>query len=88
MDPETLKAEYPEAAEALMREGARQERERIQAIEELEAPGHEDLVAELKYDPEATAESVSRAIVERQKEAREDRLEARRVEDDDEKRGG
>lgn len=63
-----LRAKYapgPAEVERARAEGAKRERERIQAIEALDAPGHEDLINEMKWDPEATVDSVSRAIVER-----------------------
>lgn len=59
MDLETLRAEHPEIVEAIrteaMQAGAQQERERIQAIEEIAMAGHEDLVQAAKADGKTTA---------------------------------
>lgn len=83
---EELREAFPQLVdqieEAARAEGVVSERERIQAIEELEAPGHEDFVAERKFDPEATADSVSREVLERQKQGRQDRLNARREDEE------
>lgn len=44
-------------------EGAESERERIRSIEALGTSGHRELVDELKYDPEMTAETAALRIV-------------------------
>ena len=63
MDLEKLKAEYPELVQAIraeaMKDGADQERARIQAIEEIAAPGHENLVNAAKFDGVTTAEALA-----------------------------
>lgn len=64
--------------ESARAEGAKAERERIRAIEELPAAGHEDFVRKLKYQPDATADSVARELLARQKLGRQERLSARR----------
>jgi len=51
--------------------GATAERERIQGIEALDAPGYESVIADNKFNAEATAESVSKLILDAQKEKRE-----------------
>ncbi len=54
------------------KEGAENERKRIAAIEALDAPGCEEVIANAKADPEATAESTAVAILKKQKEVREE----------------
>lgn len=51
--------------------GAKAERERIQAIEAVSAPGHEDLIAKMKFEDGATAESVALAVVQAQAKVRQ-----------------
>lgn len=68
--------------ESARAEGAKAERERIRAIEELPAAGREDLVRELKYQPDATADSVARELLARQKLGRQARLSARREDEE------
>lgn len=52
-------------------EGAQAERERIQSIESIKAPGYENLVSENKFKPESTKESISALVVEAQEARRE-----------------
>jgi len=52
--------------------GAKAERERIQGIEGVKAEGHEILIAENKFKPEATKESVSVLILAAQDKAKTD----------------
>lgn len=63
MDLEKLTAEYPELVQAIraeaIKEGAAQERARIQAIEEIAVPGHESLVQAAKFDGVTTAEALA-----------------------------
>jgi signal peptide peptidase SppA len=47
---EQIRAESPEAAQALIALGAEQERARIQGVENAVLPGHEALIASLKFD--------------------------------------
>lgn len=58
MDVQTLKAEHPAVAEALINEGkvmgATAERERIQGVEAQGMKGHEALIATLKFDGKTT----------------------------------
>ena len=79
VDLETLKTEHPETYALAVAEGqaagalaaAESERERIKAIEALAMPGHESLIASMKYDPTATAASVALAVVAAEKTQRE-----------------
>lgn len=67
MDLDKLKAEYPELVQAIrneaVAEGAAQERARIQAIEDIATPGHEDLVNEAKFKSGISAEALAVAIL-------------------------
>lgn len=67
MDLEKLKAEHPELVQAIRNEGVAagvaQERARIQAIEDIATPGHEDLVNEAKFSTGTTAEALAVAIL-------------------------
>jgi len=53
-------------------EGAANERKRIQDIEGIKAEGFENVIAENKFKPEASKDSVSALIVEAQNKAKED----------------
>ena len=46
------------------------ERERIQSIESIKAPGFEALIAEQKYNPDATRQSVAEAVLNQQEAQR------------------
>lgn len=67
MTLEKLKAEHPEIVEAIRNEakgeGAKDERARIQAIEEIAVAGHEELVAKAKFDEPMSAEQLAVAIL-------------------------
>ena len=67
MDLEKLKAEHPELVQAIRKEaiaeGAAQERARIQAIEDIATPGHEDLVNEAKFKTGISAEALAVSIL-------------------------
>ena len=84
MDLEKLKAEHPDLVQAIrseaLAEGAAQERARIQAIEDIATPGHEDLVNDAKYNSGMTAEALAVAILKAQK-ARVEKNAADLVED-------
>jgi ClpP class serine protease len=79
---ETLASDYPDLAKALTDEGyaagleagkalgAEAERTRIQGIEALAMPGHEDLIAALKYDGSTTAEQAAVQILGAEKHSR------------------
>jgi ClpP class serine protease len=68
--PETYKAVFALGKTEGLTEGATAERERIQSIESLKAPGFESVIADEKYKPEATRDSVSHAILEAQEAKR------------------
>jgi len=65
------KAENAEAVENAKAEGADAENARIKAIEEIEAPGMEKLIAEKKFDKAENKDTVSSAILAKQKADRE-----------------
>lgn len=68
--PETYKLIFAEGRAEGVTAGATTERERIQSIESLKAPGFEALIAESKFNPEATRQTVADAILGKQEEAR------------------
>lgn len=74
MDIDTLKEDYPELATALIQEGADAERARIQACEDASLPGHEALVASMKFDGKSTGQDVAMAIIQAEKKIRADHL--------------
>lgn len=79
---EDLRAACPGAVEEIEEEAASEaaeaERERIQAIYDLDVPSaYDDLKGEAMFDPEATANTVSRRILDRQSERKRAQLEAR-----------
>lgn len=67
-----IKNEYPAIVEALRaegrEEGAKAERERIQAVHALAMPGHEALVAAAMFDGKSDAGAVAIAVLAAQKE--------------------
>ena len=60
---EQVAAEHPEAAAALVAQGASAERARIQGIEAQAIAGHEKLIESLKFDGKSTAGDAAMAIV-------------------------
>ncbi|MXS85299.1 signal peptide peptidase SppA [Nitrosomonas sp. HPC101] len=74
MDIDTLKQDYPEIVTALMQEGADAERARIQGCEGACLPGHEPLVASMKFDGKSTGQDVAMAIIQAEKKIRADHL--------------
>lgn len=74
--PETYKAIFALGKTAGVTEGATAERERIQGIESLKAPGFESMIAEEKYKPEATRQTVANAILEAQEVKRSEKAAA------------
>lgn len=79
MTIETVKAEYPEIAQALAKEGAEQERARIQACEAAGLAGHEAIVNAMKYDGHSTGGDVAMAIVQAEQKLRANHLESVRA---------
>lgn len=65
-----------------VKEGAEAERGRLNAIEEASLPGHEDLVAKAKSDPEMTAEKLALQIVAAEKARGSDFLKAAKAAED------
>lgn len=62
---------FPEASAEIEAEAREAERERIQAIHDLDVPNaYGELVVEGMFEPDSTAESVSRAVVEAQSQKR------------------
>jgi len=70
--PDVAKAIVNEAAEAIKKEafesGAKNERDRILAIEAASLPGHEDLIEEAKKDGSITAEKLALKIISAEKQ--------------------
>lgn len=67
---EQVAAEHPEAAAALIAQGASAERARIQGIEAQAIAGHESLINSMKFDGQSTAGDAAMAIVAAEKSAR------------------
>lgn len=91
MDMTKLRAEHPALVEALLKEGrdsvdatalraegAKAERERIQAIHALSSPGHAKLITEAMFDGTSTAGDVAQKIVAADNAARAHTLDALR----------
>jgi signal peptide peptidase SppA len=84
MDIEKLKAEHPALAQALYDEGfkageakgAENERTRIKDVEAQALPGHDKLIAELKFDGKSTGGDAAVAILAAEKKKRGDKLAA------------
>lgn len=77
---ETLKAEHSDIYQAAAAEGAKAERERIQGVEALAMPGHEELIASLKYDGNTSPEAAAVQVLKAEKSNRENALETHRNE--------
>ena len=75
MSYEAVRESAPEVFEKIrlegIEEGKKGERERIQAIESIQAPGYEALIAEHKFKPESTKESVAAMVLEAQEARRQ-----------------
>lgn len=67
---EQVASAHPDAAKALIAQGAKDERERIAGIEAQAIPGHEALIAALKADPTKTPGDAAMAIVKAEREGR------------------
>ena len=67
---EQLAAEAPDVLAAIQAEGASAERARIQAVEAQAIPGHEALIASLKFDGKSTAGDAAMAVLAAEKQAR------------------
>lgn len=71
MNVEQLEKDHPELAASLRAEGAASERARIQAVEQQLMPGHETLIAGMKFDGKSTGGDAALAIVAAEKKSRE-----------------
>ena len=71
---ETLKANHADIYQAVLDQGAKAERERIQGVEALAMPGHEALIDQFKYDGATTAEAAAVQILKAEKTNRESAL--------------
>ena len=67
---EQIAAEAPDVLAAIQAEGASAERARIQAIEAQAIPGHEALIATLKFDGKSTAGDAAMAVLAAEKQTR------------------
>lgn len=67
---ESLAADAPDVLAAVQAEGASAERARIQAIEAQAVPGHEALIAALKFDGKSTAGDAAMAVLAAEKSQR------------------
>ena len=80
MDVQKLKAEHPAVAEALIAEGreagASAERQRIQEVEAQALPGHEALIASLKFDGKTSGGEAAVKVLQAEKAKKGDRLAA------------
>lgn len=82
MDVQKLKAEHPDVAEALINEGkelgATAERERIKSVEAQSMPGHEALIATLKFDGKTSGPEAAVQVLAAEKSKKGDALAALR----------
>lgn len=67
MTLEELKAKHPELYNQIVNQGTADERKRMQAIDDLAMPGHEELVNKAKYETGITAEALAVEIVKAEK---------------------
>ena len=67
---EQIAAEAPDLLASIQQEGASAERARIQAVEGQSLPGHEALIATLKFDGKSTAGDAAMAVLAADKKAR------------------
>lgn len=89
MDVQKLKAEHPDVAEALINEGkamgATAERDRIQNVEAQSMPGHEALIATLKFDGKTSGPEAAVQVLAAEKAKKGDQLAALKADADDAK---
>jgi len=67
---EQLAADAPDLLASILAEGASQERARIQAVEAQAIPGHEALIAALKFDGNTTGGEAAMAVLAAEKQSR------------------
>ncbi len=65
-----IAAEAPDVLAAIQQEGASTERARIQAIEAQAIPGHDALIASLKFDGKSTAGDAAMAVLAAERQTR------------------
>lgn len=70
MNKEQIESEHPTLAAELRAEGAQAERARIQAVEAQTIPGHEGLIASLKFDGKSNAGDAALAVLAAEKTSR------------------
>lgn len=75
MDKDELKNEHPDVYEAILVEGAKAERERIEAIDALSVDGEEELIEKMKADSSVTPEQAAIKILQAVK-AKNEKLKA------------
>ncbi len=76
VDRAEIEANHPALAAELRADGAKQERERIQAVEAQLVPGHEALINSLKFDGTATAGTAAMAVLAAEKKTRQAHIDA------------
>lgn len=67
---EQIAAEAPDVLAAIQQEGASTERARIQSIEAQAIPGHDALIASLKFDGKSTAGDAAMAVLAAERQTR------------------
>ena len=70
MTMDTFIQRYPAMAETLKMEGAKEERERIQSVEDQLMSGHELLIQSLKFDGKTTGAEAAIKVLAAEKESR------------------
>lgn len=70
MDKETIERDHPELAAALRAEGALAERERIRDVEAQAMPGHDDLIARMKFDGKTSGAAAAVEVLAAEKQKR------------------
>lgn len=71
VDKTQIEAEHPALAAELRADGARQERERIQAVEGQSIPGHEALINSMKFDGTSDGGAAAMAVLAAEKKTRQ-----------------
>lgn len=79
MDLETIKAQHPEIYGAILGEGAAAERQRIQDVLAKALPGHEALINGMAFDGSTTGPEAAVAVLNAERGARKNHLEAMRA---------
>jgi len=77
MDLETLKNEHPELVNKIEKAAVKNERQRIQAIDNISQPGTEDIVNKAKFETGASAADTAMEILKAQKEQTQQQLQNR-----------